>query len=163
MGQASQAAHILAELEVAAPAFTTAELRHEAKVTLTVQDKKQTPRTGYPRWQRDGFMFEAISWIAARQEYGSAVQMKDPHVSSTSQGIDELMLELPPEKTDIDRVTIFEDKCTDDPVPSSTAKSYRPFKIVTTTGGVLRWLPPRRYCSGWRGSTAARQRGSQLP
>jgi hypothetical protein len=115
MGQASQAAHILSELEEAVPAFTTAELRHEAKVTLTVQDKKQTPRTGYPRWQRDGFMFEAISWIAARQAHGPSVQMKDPHVSSTSQGIDGLMLELPHGRVDIDRVTIFEDKCTDDP------------------------------------------------
>src|SRR5216684_4148826 len=50
------------------------------------------PRTGYPRWQRDGFIFEAISWIAARQTHGERALLKDPHVSATSQGLDGLMI-----------------------------------------------------------------------
>lgn len=115
MGQAAQAAHILSELEPAAPAFTKAELNSEAKISLTVQEKTQDPRTGYPRWQRDGFIFEAISWIAARQANGEFAYMKDPHVSSTSQGLDGLMLELSPDKSKIERTTVFEDKCTDNP------------------------------------------------
>lgn len=116
MGQAAQASHILAELVPAEPAFTIAELTAEAKIRLTVQEKKQTPRIGYPRWQRDGFIFEAISWIAARQTHGKSAYLKDPHVSATSQGLDGLMLELSEDKSQINRTTVFEDKCTDDPV-----------------------------------------------
>lgn len=115
MGQAARASHILAELIPASPAFTIPELKAEATIRLTVQEKKQTPRIGYPRWQRDGFMFEAISWIAARQVHGANAYMKDPHVSATSQGLDGLMLELSVDKAQIERTTIFEDKCTDDP------------------------------------------------
>lgn len=115
MGQAAQAAHILQELSPASPAFTTPELRAEAKIHLTVQEEKQSPRIGYPRWQRDGFIFEAISWIAARQVYGVGCFMKDPHTSATAQGLDGLMLELSNDKSDIQMTTVFEDKCSDDP------------------------------------------------
>ena len=116
MGQAAQAAHILHELLPSTPAFTNTELRAEAKIRLTVQEEKQAPRDGYPRWQRDGFIFEAISWIAARQVYGSDCFMKDPHVSATSQGLDGLMLELSADRAEVQMTTVFEDKCSDDPV-----------------------------------------------
>jgi len=116
MGQAAQAAHILQELSPAAPAFTTPELRAEAKIRLTVQEKKQSPRIGYPKWQRDGFIFEAISWIAARQVYGAGCFMKDPHTSATAQGLDGLMLELSADQSDVEMTTVFEDKCSDDPI-----------------------------------------------
>lgn len=128
MGQAAQASHILAELIPAAPAFTIPELRAEAKVKLSVQEEKKTPRTGYPRWQRDGFMFEAISWIAARQVHGANAYMKDPHVSATTQGLDGLMLELSDDKAQIERTTVFEDKCTDDPVSTFKNKVIPAFR-----------------------------------
>jgi len=128
MGQAAQASHILSTLQAATPAFTQTELSAEAKIRLTIQKKKQTPRTGYPRWQRDGFIFEAISWIAARQVYGKSAYMKDPHVSATSQGLDGLMLELSPDKTRIDRTTVFEDKCTDDPIATFKQKVIPAFR-----------------------------------
>lgn len=122
LGQAKYAAHIVSELLPASPAFTSADLRSEAIIKLTVQEKKQIPRKGYPRWQRDGFIFEAISWIAARQKHGASAYLKDPHISSTSQGIDGLMIEMNKEKTDIDWITIFEDKCTDNPRDTFTQK-----------------------------------------
>lgn len=128
MGQSAQASHILSELQQATPAFTLPELCAEAKVRLTVQETKQSPRKGYPRWQRDGFIFEAISWIAARQVYGSTAYMKDPHVSATSQGLDGLMLELSSDKTYIKRTTIFEDKCSDDPVSTFKNKVIPAFR-----------------------------------
>lgn len=115
MGQAAYAAHILRELLPAAPAFSEADLRQEARIRMTVQEESKTPRTGYPRWQRDGFIFEAISWIAARQAYGKDVLLKDPHVSATSQGLDGLMIELASDKSKVVMTTIFEDKCTDSP------------------------------------------------
>jgi hypothetical protein len=82
MGQAAYAAHIIEEFARAAAAFSQAELVKEAQIKLSPQDRKKTPRTGYPRWQRDGFIFEAISWIAARQSHGSDAYLKDPHVSA---------------------------------------------------------------------------------
>lgn len=128
MGQAAQASHILSELLPATPAFTLPELRAEAKIRLTVQDEKKTPRTGYPRWQRDGFVFEAISWIAARQVHGKAAYMKDPHVSATSQGLDGLMLELSSDRSRINRTTVFEDKCSDDPISTFKNKVIPAFR-----------------------------------
>lgn len=115
MGQATYATHIIKELVPAQPAFTYEDLKIEATIKLTVQDKKQTPRIGYPRWQRDGLIFEVISWIAARQVCGASAYLKDPHISSTSQGIDGLMIELTTDGKEICRSTIFEDKCTDNP------------------------------------------------
>src|SRR4030095_14748643 len=65
MGQAAYAAHILATLSTAGPKINTAQLRAEAKIKLTVEEPAKTPRGGYPRWQRDGLIFEAISWLVA--------------------------------------------------------------------------------------------------
>lgn len=128
MGQAAQASHILSELLPATPAFTIPELRAEAKIRLSVQEAAQTPRVGNPRWQRDGFMFEAISWIAARQVHGTMAYLKDPHVSATSQGLDGLMLELSGDKSQIERTTVFEDKCTGDPKSTFKNKVIPAFK-----------------------------------
>lgn len=148
MGQAAYAAYILRELLPAAPAFSDADLRHEARVRMTVQDDAKTPRTGYPRWQRDGFIFEAISWIAARQVYGADVLLKDPHVSATSQGLDGLMIELADDKSKIVMTTVFEDKCTDDPrktfldkvIPAfvDRHKNKRSAELVATASALLR-------------------------
>ena len=115
MGQATFAAHILTELLPAAPAFSKSTLIAEAIVTLTVQETKQMPRTGYPRWQRDGFIFEAISWIAAQQDHGDKALLLDPHVRATSQGIDGLLICVSNDKSMIENVTILEDKCSENP------------------------------------------------
>ena len=148
MGQAAYAAYILRELLPAAPAFPDADLREEARVRMTVQDDVKTPRTGYPRWQRDGFIFEAISWIAARQVCGTDVLLKGPHVSATSQGLDGLMIELADDKSKVVMTTIFEDKCTDDPrntflqkvIPAflDRHKNKRSAELVATASALLR-------------------------
>ncbi len=115
MGQAAQAAHIIDELLPAAPAFTNEALKKEAIIKFTVQDTAQTPRTGYPRIQRDGLIFEIISWVAAKQVAGDRCFLKDPHTSSTSQGLDGIMIELSDDGGEILKSTIFEDKCTESP------------------------------------------------
>jgi len=115
MGQAVQAAHLIAELLPAMPAFTDEALKKEAIIKFTVQDISQTPRTGYPRIQRDGLIFEIISWIAAKQLAGDRCFLKDPHTSSTSQGLDGIMIELSDDGGEILKSTIFEDKCTESP------------------------------------------------
>jgi hypothetical protein len=115
MGQAAQAAYIIDELIPAAPAFTNDALQTEAIIKFTVQEKKQTPRIGYPRHQRDGLIFEIISWIAAKQVAGDKCYLKDPHTSATSQGLDGIMIELNDDSSQIVKSTIFEDKCTENP------------------------------------------------
>ncbi|TXS90812.1 hypothetical protein FV139_17730 [Parahaliea maris] len=122
MGQAAQAAHIIDELLPAAPAFTTDALKQEAVIKFTVQEVAQTPRKGYPRIQRDGLIFEIISWIAAKQVSGDKCFLKDPHTSSTSQGLDGIMIELNEDGSEILKSTIFEDKCTDNPRDTFTQK-----------------------------------------
>ncbi len=128
MGQAAQAAHIIEVLAPATPAFTLQQLCDEAIVKLTVEEPPSAPRKGYPRWQRDGFIFEVISWVAARQGADKDTVLKDPHVSSTSQGIDGLQLRLHPESREILQATIFEDKCTDDPRGTFLQKVLPAFK-----------------------------------
>lgn len=115
MGQAMQASYIIQELTAIAPAFTHNDLISEAKIKLTVGEKIKGVRTGYPVEQRDGFMFEAISWIAARQVYGKNALLLAPHVSATSQGLDGLMIEVSDDKGSVKATTIFEDKCTEKP------------------------------------------------
>ena len=114
MGQDRYAGYILETLAPAEPKISNAALRAEAKIKLTVQEPATSPRKGYPRWQRDGFIFQAISWLAARKAY-PGVLLKPPHVSATTQGLDGLMIELKPDKTAVHRTTVFEDKCTDNP------------------------------------------------
>ena len=148
MGQAAYAAHILRELLPAAPAFSQADLCQEARIRMTVQGDGKTARVGYPRSHRDGFIFEAISWIAARLAYGKNVLLKDPHVSATSQGLDGLMIELAGDKSKVVMTTIFEDKCTDNPretfrekvMPAflDRHKNKRSAELVATASALLR-------------------------
>lgn len=115
MGQSSHAAYIINELQPTLPVISIGQLKQEAIIKLSVQEKKKFPRIGYPRWQRDGLVFEAISWIAAHQTHGTNTYMKEPHVNATSQGLDGLILKLSDDKTQIAQTTIIEDKCTDNP------------------------------------------------
>lgn len=114
MGQAKHAAHILAGLQPAAPKLNLDCVRADAKQRLTVTGdtpKKRDARRGH----RDGMIFEAISWIVARQGAGTNVLMRDPHISATTQGLDGLMIELDETGETIVRATILEDKCSNDP------------------------------------------------
>lgn len=114
MGQAVHAAQIIADLLPAAPAINEEALREDAKLRLSIKGDTKDAQDA-SRWHRDGLIFEAISWIAARQEASGEVLLKDPHISATTQGLDGLMIELDEEGTAITRVTIFEDKCSGDP------------------------------------------------
>lgn len=126
LGQQEVAGHILTTLSPMGPAFSDSQLRSEAKIKLTVEEPAKKPRGGYPRWQRDGLIFEAISWLAAKQTNANAL-LKAPHVSATTQGLDGLMLELSPSKDQLTRITVFEDKCTDD---ASNARSTFTGKVM---------------------------------
>jgi hypothetical protein len=114
MGQARHAARILAGLYPAAPELKCDSLRADAKQRLTVTGDT-SEKQGTRRWHRDGMIFEAISWIVARQGAATNVLMRDPHISATTQGLDGLMIELDETGETIVRATILEDKCSNDP------------------------------------------------
>jgi len=114
MGQALHAREIIRALEPAAPLLTHKELFNAARQQLQIQGTTTEQRDS-SRWRRDGFIFETVSWIAARLAHGDAVLLKDPHLKSTTQGIDGLMLELDDSATQVTWATLFEDKCTEGP------------------------------------------------
>ena len=60
-------------------------------------------------------LFELISWVAAHQQSNKRALLNDPHLKSTSQGLDGLMIELTDDLSAIYQATIFEDKCVKDP------------------------------------------------
>lgn len=130
MGQVAQASHIVTKLAPITPAYSDADSKNEAKIRLTVQEKKTVHRKGYPRSQRDGFIFEVISWIAARQTHGKLAYMKYPHVNATSQGLDGLMLEFSADRSKVERTTIFEDKCSRDPRRAFTRQVIPVFQNI---------------------------------
>ena len=83
MGQAAHAAKIIAELRPADPAVSHKALKAAARHQLSITG--DTPeRRDASRWRRDGFIFETISWIAARQDGGETALLKDPHIKSTT-------------------------------------------------------------------------------
>lgn len=128
MGQAEYAAEIISNLIPTAPAFTLEDIKREAIVSLTKDETKAKPRIGYPEFQRDGFVFEIISWIAARQTLGGNSYLKDPHIKSTSQGIDGLIIEIDAAGSSIEFATIFEDKCTTSPRNTFTQQVLPTFR-----------------------------------
>jgi len=111
-GQAVHAAKIIQELSPAASAITAASLTTAAKWQLQIRGTTKDGKDA-SRWRRDGFLFEAISWIAAKQDSTPRTYLKDPHIKSTTQGIDGLMIELDATLPEVSRATIFEDKCSE--------------------------------------------------
>ncbi len=114
MGQSLHAAQIIAELLPAEPAVNIKALKANAKQALSIRGNTESQRE-VSRYHRDGLIFEAISWAAAKQTTHGKVLLRDPHVKSTTQGLDGLMLELHQDQSEIIRATIFEDKCSGDP------------------------------------------------
>lgn len=113
MGQAVHAATIISKFKAAAPAFTDASLVTEAKRQLSIQGDTDAKKDA-SRWRRDGFIFETISWIATQQTKTFKTLLSDPHLRSTTQGIDGLIIELDGAGKAITRATVVEDKCVGD-------------------------------------------------
>jgi hypothetical protein len=114
LGQAQHAARIIVALEPAAPAFLHAVLIADAKRQMVIRGNDDDARQAYLA-HRDGFLFECMSWIAARQDAVDRTFLKDPHIDATSHGLDGLIVELHPTDPVIRRATICEDKCTSQP------------------------------------------------
>ena len=127
MGQAAHAARIINGLLPAEPALDHQALRANAKRQLTVSGTTAQQKQ-VRRYHRDGLIFEAISWAAARQQTGGKALLRDPHVSATTQGLDGLMIEMDAEQAEVTRATIFEDKCSENPDNTFRYKIMPAFK-----------------------------------
>ena len=75
--------------------------------------KLQVAVNGDP-WQRDGWIFQTISWMAAAQKDDAAL-LAPPHIFHAHKGFDGIEIEISPDGKSIDAVVIFEDKATTDP------------------------------------------------
>lgn len=104
LGQYRHIAQILEGLAVDPPSTT----KDHATNAL---DKLRLAANGDP-WQRDGWLFQVISWVAASQQRMGAV-LKPPHPFHAHKGFDGLQIELSDDGTSVKAVIIFEDKATD--------------------------------------------------
>ncbi len=114
LGQAQHAARIIAALEPARPAFLHRDLIADAMSQMEIRGGDEDARRA-SRSHRDGFLFECISWIAARQDADDRTFLKDPHIDPTSHGLDGLIIELHAIEHAVQRAVICEDKCTTSP------------------------------------------------
>lgn len=104
LGQYRHVAKILTGAGVPGP-VANAEQANAAIKQLTLAE-------GGDPWHRDGWLFQAISWIAAHQQ-PSASLTRMPHIRKADKGFDGMQLELNEAGTAITAVVVFEDKATD--------------------------------------------------
>ena len=104
MGEYRHIAQILEGLNVTPPK-TKADQAADAIM------KMQPSANGDP-WQRDGWIFQTISWIAAHQQKHEAA-IQQPHIYRAHKGYDGIQLELSKDGTSVSALIIFEDKATD--------------------------------------------------
>lgn len=104
LGQYRHVAKILNGAGIPGPAANA----EQAKAAI----KQLTLAKGEDPWHRDGWLFQAISWIAAYQQ-PSASLTRMPHIRKADKGFDGMQLELNEAGTSVTAVVIFEDKATD--------------------------------------------------
>jgi hypothetical protein len=105
LGQYRHISQILEGLAVSAPT-TTADHGNDALKKLKL-DKNGNA------YQRDGWLFQVISWIAASHSKQGAI-LKPPHPFHAHKGFDGIQLEMAADGKTVKAVVIFEDKATDD-------------------------------------------------
>jgi len=107
MGQYRHVSQVLEGLNVLVPKGTKAHAENAIK-------KLQVAKNGDP-WQRDGWLFQILSWIAANQHKTDGIILKPPHIFHAHKGFDGMQLEVSADGQSVSAVVIFEDKATDDP------------------------------------------------
>lgn len=138
LGQARHVAAILAGIDKTSPA-TRADTAEGAIRLLTVP-------TGKPPYHRDGWVFQAISWIAAHRGETEAV-IRAPHMIHAHKGFDGFQLKLDDVARNITAVVIFEDKATENPRSTITGDVWKGIRelesgrrmneLIPETGGLL--------------------------
>ena len=104
VGQAKTVEHILRETRCTIPDMPVGGFAGAQRL-LTVSD-------GDSPWQRDGWVFQVVSWIAANCHDKEAL-IRPPQMIKADKGQDGLIIEF--SEDDIARVVICEDKATEKP------------------------------------------------
>ena len=73
-----------------------------------------TATNSHVRWHRDGWLFQAISWVAANIQDPNTVK-SPPHIIPADKGFDGLHLHLDDTNSDVLSVIICEEKATEHP------------------------------------------------
>lgn len=107
MGQYRHVSRILDGLNVAAPKGSKVHAENAIQ-------KMQVAKNG-DSWQRDGWIFQIISWIAASQQKAGKAILKPPHIFHAHKGFDGIQLEITEDGQSVIALIIFEDKATDNP------------------------------------------------
>lgn len=138
LGQARHVAAILSGIDKIPP-VTRAEAAKGAIKLLSVPP-------GKPSYHRDGWVFQAISWIAAHRGETGAV-IRAPHMIHAHKGFDGFQLKLDEAGQNITAVVIFEDKATKNPRSKITRDVWtgirdlegggRMNELIPETGGLL--------------------------
>lgn len=120
VGQARHVERILSGVSLGPPS-TSASAAAGARKLLTV--------TGADPWHRDGWLFQAMSWIAANCSAPGCV-IRAPHMIHAHKGFDGLQLELDLAAGTVTAAIIFEDKATENPRATVLAKVWPDFKAL---------------------------------
>ena len=138
LGQSRHVAAILAKIDKKVPA-TRADTAKAAIKLLTVPDDMDP-------YHRDGWIFQAISWIAAYRNDAGAV-VRAPHAILAHKGFDGMQLRLDVANEKVIAVIIFEDKATVNPRSKITGdvwsgiraleRGERMPEIIQETGAIL--------------------------
>lgn len=107
LGQARHVERIVAAASGVPTAKASPGAKRSAIGLLTVP-------TGNDPWHRDGWMFQAMSWIAARRAEPDA-HIRAPHMILAHKGFDGLSVRLDKTKKKVLAAVVFEDKATDNP------------------------------------------------
>jgi hypothetical protein len=111
LGQYRHAQSILNKSSGAAPRSS------DAMIDAAVQ-KLGPPASDPLRWQRDGWVFQLISWIALHHRGESLVSI--PHYQPADKGVDAIAIQLV--KSQVAVVLICEDKATENPRSTFTSQ-----------------------------------------
>lgn len=132
LGQARHVASILAGIDKTPPA-TRADAAKGAIKLLTVP-------VGKPPYHRDGWVFQAISWIAAHRGDTGAV-IRAPHMIHAHKGFDGFQLKLEDTGKNVTAVVIFEDKATENPRSKITGDVWKGIRDLEAGGRMNELIP----------------------
>ena len=121
LGQYRHVLKILNETDCIAYAPTQSALEGAIR-TLTPKDPEKP-------WQRDGWVFQVISWIAANIQDPAALK-SSPHIIHADKGFDGLHLRLDKTNENVVSVIVCEEKATDGPRGKITSQVWPEFQSL---------------------------------
>ena len=120
IGQSRHVERILAGLSLGPPP-TSQAAANGARALLTVK--------GDDPWHRDGWLFQAMSWVAANCAAPGCI-IRAPHMILAHKGFDGLQLEIDATGLTVTAAIIFEDKATDNPRNTVRDKVWPDFRSL---------------------------------